>query len=313
MAQLDLSVDPVRCFAERTRKAEDAARLVENGDLLWVPIGHTPFSVLGALAAREKELRGVKIRAALLPDLGWFRRDVPRALRSPGAVRDPARQPEGARREEDRPPPLLDDPPAQGAGRGPRGGASRSTTSCSASRRRTKRAGSASATRCWDAVSSVPAREAHHRGGERRDAEHVRRLVAPRLAVRRARRRAPARRSRCPRRPTSARSTARSPRTWRRWSATATRSRSGSGSHTGALAKLGAFDDANDLGYFGELTVPGHVDLVRRGNINEPLRRGPPGQVRRRATSGTRPRTSRTSRTTRSSSSTPTSTPTTRA
>ena len=76
MAKLDLSVDPKRCFAERMRKADDAARLVASGDVLWIPIGHTPFAVLGALAAREKELRGVKIRAALIPDLGWFRSDV---------------------------------------------------------------------------------------------------------------------------------------------------------------------------------------------------------------------------------------------
>ena len=38
MAQLDLSVDPARCFAERMRKAEDAVRLVESGDVLWIPI-----------------------------------------------------------------------------------------------------------------------------------------------------------------------------------------------------------------------------------------------------------------------------------
>jgi 4-hydroxybutyrate CoA-transferase len=41
----------------------------------------------------------------------------------------------------------------------------------------------------------------------------------------------------------------------------------GLGNHTGALPLLGTFDDANDLGYFGELTVPGTVDLVRRGII----------------------------------------------
>jgi 4-hydroxybutyrate CoA-transferase len=41
----------------------------------------------------------------------------------------------------------------------------------------------------------------------------------------------------------------------------------GLGSHTGVLALLGAFDHAQDLAYFGELTVPGLVDLVRRGNV----------------------------------------------
>jgi len=41
----------------------------------------------------------------------------------------------------------------------------------------------------------------------------------------------------------------------------------GLGNHTGAMPLLGAFDDANDLGYFGELTVNGTVDLARRGII----------------------------------------------
>jgi 4-hydroxybutyrate CoA-transferase len=41
----------------------------------------------------------------------------------------------------------------------------------------------------------------------------------------------------------------------------------GIGKHTGGLPLLGAFDDANDLGFFSELTVPGTVDLARRGII----------------------------------------------
>lgn len=41
----------------------------------------------------------------------------------------------------------------------------------------------------------------------------------------------------------------------------------GSGSTSGALALAGAFDDKEDLGYFSELTVPGVMDLVRRGII----------------------------------------------
>jgi 4-hydroxybutyrate CoA-transferase len=42
----------------------------------------------------------------------------------------------------------------------------------------------------------------------------------------------------------------------------------GLGSHTGALPLLGAFDERNDLSYFGELTVPGLVGLARKGVIN---------------------------------------------
>ncbi len=41
----------------------------------------------------------------------------------------------------------------------------------------------------------------------------------------------------------------------------------GTGSTTGNLARLGAFDDKRDLGYFAELTVPGLVHLVRQGVI----------------------------------------------
>jgi 4-hydroxybutyrate CoA-transferase len=41
----------------------------------------------------------------------------------------------------------------------------------------------------------------------------------------------------------------------------------GTGSTTGNLARLGAFDGKRDLGYFAELTVPGLVDLARQGVI----------------------------------------------
>ncbi len=41
----------------------------------------------------------------------------------------------------------------------------------------------------------------------------------------------------------------------------------GVGSTTGNLVRLGGLDGRHDLGYFGELTVPGTVDLVRQGVI----------------------------------------------
>jgi 4-hydroxybutyrate CoA-transferase len=41
----------------------------------------------------------------------------------------------------------------------------------------------------------------------------------------------------------------------------------GTGSTTGNLNRLGAFDNKHDLGMFAELTVPGTIDLVRRGII----------------------------------------------
>lgn len=41
----------------------------------------------------------------------------------------------------------------------------------------------------------------------------------------------------------------------------------GTGSATGNIARLGALDGKHDLGYFAELTVPGTVDLVKKGVI----------------------------------------------
>src|SRR4029450_8948644 len=41
----------------------------------------------------------------------------------------------------------------------------------------------------------------------------------------------------------------------------------GLGKRTMAAMMLGAFDGANDLGYFGELTVPGTIERARRGII----------------------------------------------
>jgi 4-hydroxybutyrate CoA-transferase len=41
----------------------------------------------------------------------------------------------------------------------------------------------------------------------------------------------------------------------------------GTGSTTGNLVRLGAFEGKHDLGYFAELTVPGLVDLARQGVI----------------------------------------------
>lgn len=42
----------------------------------------------------------------------------------------------------------------------------------------------------------------------------------------------------------------------------------GTGSTSGNIVALGGLDGREDLGYFGELTVPGTIDLVRQGAIN---------------------------------------------
>jgi 4-hydroxybutyrate CoA-transferase len=52
----------------------------------------------------------------------------------------------------------------------------------------------------------------------------------------------------------------------------------GVGSTTGGLVALGAFVGKEDLGYFGELTVPGTVDLVRQGVITSKKMTSHPGK-----------------------------------
>jgi 4-hydroxybutyrate CoA-transferase len=266
VAKLDLSVDPARCFAERMRKAEDAARLVASGDVVWVPIGHTPFSILGALAAREKELARVKIRAALIPDLGWFRHDVRehfdlqvqfailpdnrKALEERkidlhlfSMIRQHKAQDIG--REEAEP---IDDlllcvsPPNEAGWLCVGNSVWDAVATASRAKRVIAEVNDATPITCGDSwlhVSQFDALVEANRPPialpspadfspvDRAIAGHVKTLVRDGDTI-----------------------------------------QVGLGSHTGALAKLGAFDDANDLGFFSELTVPGTIDLVKRGNIN---------------------------------------------
>ena len=53
----------------------------------------------------------------------------------------------------------------------------------------------------------------------------------------------------------------------------------GSGSTTGNLTRLGAFDEKREFGYFAELTVPVTVDLARRGVITSRYLNLHPGKV----------------------------------
>jgi acyl-CoA hydrolase len=78
MARLDLTVDPKSEYERKLMTAEQAAGLVESGDLVWIPSTHTPPAILAALSARESELRDVTIRSVALPNNGWFRADAPR-------------------------------------------------------------------------------------------------------------------------------------------------------------------------------------------------------------------------------------------
>lgn len=53
----------------------------------------------------------------------------------------------------------------------------------------------------------------------------------------------------------------------------------GTGASTGALANLGAFDRSHDLGWFSELTIPGTIDLVKKGIITSRRMSTHPGKV----------------------------------
>ena len=308
MAELDLSVDPRRCFAQRSMEAAQAAQLVESGDLIWVPIGHTPVSLLAAIAAREKELRGVKIRAALIPDVGWFRADA-RAhfdLQVQFAILPDNRKALedriidlhlfsmirqhkaiDAEREEGEPIDhllLVVSPPNEQGWLCVGNSVWDAVTTARRARRVIAEVNDSTPRTCGDSwlhVSQFDALVAAHRPPlalpspadfgpvDRAIAAHVKTLVQSRDTL-----------------------------------------QVGLGSHTGCLARLGAFDDAEDLGFFSELTVPGVVDLVRRGRITAASPRSTRARSWR-ATSGTAPRTWRSSRATRPSSSSPTSTPTT--
>jgi acyl-CoA hydrolase len=277
VAKLDLSVDPRRCFAERSMEAAQAARLVESGDLIWIPIGHTPISLLAALAAREKELRGVKLRAALIPDVGWFRSEAREHfdLQVQFAILPDNRKALEDRiidlhlfsmirqhkaidtgREEGEPIDhllLVVSPPNERGWMCVGNSVWDAVTSARRARTVIAEVNDSTPLTCGDSwlhVSQFDALVEAHRPPlalpspadfspvDRAIAAHVKTLVCDRDTL-----------------------------------------QVGLGSHTGALARLGAFDDAEDLGFFSELTVPGVVDLVRRGNITSRYAEVHPGKV----------------------------------
>jgi acyl-CoA hydrolase len=277
VAKLDLSVDPRRCFAERSMEAAQVARLIESGDLIWVPIGHTPISLLAALAAREKELRGVKIRAALIPDVGWFRSEAREHfdLQVQFAILPDNRKALEDRiidlhlfsmirqhkaidteREEGEPIDhlmLVVSPPNERGWMCVGNSVWDAVTTARRARTVIAEVNDSTPLTCGDSwlhVSQFDALVEAHRPPialpspadfspvDRAIAGHVKTLVCDRDTL-----------------------------------------QVGLGSHTGALARLGAFDDAEDLGFFSELTVPGVVDLVRRGNITSRYAEVHPGKV----------------------------------
>jgi 4-hydroxybutyrate CoA-transferase len=264
VARLDLTVDAKREFDRKLMDAEQAAGRVESGDLVWVPSAHQPPAIL---AAREAELRDVTIRAVVIPDMGWFREDARAAWDLQVQY---AMAPDNRAALENR---LVDYHPFhminQHKARDHRPDEGRRIDTLLLVVTAPNEHGYVCVGNAvWDAVTS--ARRARKVIAEISDAMprtrgdtciHISQLDAivrgdrPRLQL-----------------PDPAPDSF--PEVDRRIAANVkTLVRDGDtiqlgiGKHTGALPILGAFDDCNDLGFFSELTVPGCVDLARRGIV----------------------------------------------
>ncbi len=246
--------------------AEQAAALVKSGEQLWIPSTHAPLSILAALAARGSELRGVKLRSTILPDFGWFRREAMDSfdVQIQYAVQPDARQALAERVIDFHPLSMIMQHKAIDAGRIEAQPIDKLLLTVSPP---DERGWSSVGNACWDAVSS--AKRARMVVAEMNESVvrmcgdswlHVSQFDAL-VANHRPRVVAPT--------PTEFdaidRAIAANVKGLITDGATI---QIGLGSHTGVLPLLGAFDDRNDLSYFGELTVPGLVGLARRGVIN---------------------------------------------
>ncbi|MFI5314108.1 MAG: acetyl-CoA hydrolase/transferase family protein [Myxococcota bacterium] len=266
MAQQRLDVDPKLELDRKLMSAHEAAALVRSGDQLWIPSTHAPVSILAALAARGSEVRGVKIRSTVIPDFGWFRREAMDAfdVQIQYAVQPDARRALADRVIDFHPFSMLMQHKAIDAGRTEAQPIDKLLLTVSPP---DERGWSCVGNACWDAVSC--AKRARMVVAELNEsvvrtcgdswlhvsqfdalvANHRPRLVAPTPTEFDAVDRAIAGHVKglIPDGATI---------------------QIGLGSHTGVLALLGALEGRNDLSYFGELTVPGLVDLARRGVIN---------------------------------------------
>jgi acyl-CoA hydrolase len=266
MAVLRLDVDPKLELDRKRMSAAQAAALVKSGDQLWIPSTHAPVTILAALAARGAELRGVKIRSTIIPDFGWFRREAMDAfdVQIQYAVQPDARQALAERVIDFHPLSMIMQHKAIDAGRPEAQPIDKLLLTVSPP---DERGWCCVGNACWDAVSS--AKRARMVVVETNESVvrtcgdswlHVSQLDAlvpnnrPRLV-------API--------PTEFDAVDRAIASHvRELIPDGATIQIGLGSHTGVLPLLGTFDGRNDLSYFGELTVPGLVDLARRGVIN---------------------------------------------
>jgi 4-hydroxybutyrate CoA-transferase len=267
VAQLDLSVDPKAEFDRKLVDPQQAAGLIESGDLVWMPSAHQPPVLLAALAAREAELEDVKIRSVVIPNMGWFRKDARKAwdLQVQYALFPDNRQALADKLVDFHPFSMIRE---HKAGDTRPGEGQRIDDLLILTTRPNDHGWVCVGNSLWDAVSSAP--RAKRVIVEISDAMprtcgdswlHVSQIDAfvegdrPRLGMPDP---APADFSETDHRiAANVKSVVKDADTVQL----------GLGNHTGALPILGAFDDCNDLGFFAELTVPGCVGLARRGII----------------------------------------------
>ncbi len=267
MAKLDLTVDPKAEYERKLTSAEQAAGLVESGDLVWIPSSHTPPAILAVLATREAELRDVCIRSVIIPNMGWFREDAAESwnLQVQYALAPDNREALANRLVDFHPLHMIN----QHKARDTRGEHGRPIDDLLIVVSPPNEQGYVCVgNAAWDAVSSAARAKrviAEQSAGvclTRGDSWlHVSQLDAI----------VPGDRGRMgspdpdpANFPELDRDIAANLKTVVRDGATI---QVGLGKHTTAATMLGAFDDANDLGYFGELTVPGTVERARRGII----------------------------------------------
>lgn len=264
---LDRSIDVHADVESRSMDAIDAARLVRSGDLVLMPSSHQAPQILAALAAREGELERVTIRSVVIPNMGWFREDAAKAfdLQVQFALAPDNRQALHERLIDFHPFSLVNQHKAGDH----RPGEGRPIDVLILVVSPPDEHGFVCVgNACWDAVTSVQRADRvlveispatpRTRGDTHVHVSQIDAFVKgdrPRLASPDP---DPAGFSDVDRRIAAhVKQLVRDGDTLQL----------GLGSHTGALPLLGAFDDANDLGFFSELTVPGTIALAERGVI----------------------------------------------
>jgi 4-hydroxybutyrate CoA-transferase len=267
MAKLRLDVDPKLELDRKLMSADQAASLVKSGEQVWIPSSHAPVTILAALAARGSQVRNVTIRSTILPDFGWFKREAMESfdVQIQYAIQPDARQALADRVLDFHPYSMIMQHKAADIGREEGRPLDKLFIIVSPP---DEHGWCCVGNACWDAVSS--AKRARMVVAEMSESvvrtcgdswlhisqidalvrvDRPRGLLAP----------LPAEYEACDR------AIAANVKTLIRDGNTI---QIGLGSHTGSLPLLGTFDERNDLCYFGELTVPGLVDLARRGVIN---------------------------------------------